>query len=177
MERFVGFPEEPSPKAKIEFLKQSEIAQFIVVAREAIRDEILPKEREKSKKQSIKERSMGYYEKALAKPHEWTLLRAKDPEGKIVGILEAEIIVIDGEKVGLVNLVGVSENKKRQGIATDLYRAYELILKERKDVSLLMAGIYDTNIPSLELHKKLGITKIFREMEDGRAKVYYKTLG
>lgn len=168
--------EKHSARIKIEPLKSSEIIRFMTIAHEAIKDEPLPDEFRKTIEESIGERTKNYYERTLANPQEWTLLVAKDPKGKICGILEAQIVDVNDEKMGLVHLIGVTRAKRRQGVATNLYRAYESLLRDRKDVICLAAGVFNSNHPSLELHNKLGITKTFGRLANGKAKMHFKAL-
>ena len=168
--------EESSIETRIEPIKVSELDQFMAVAHQAIKNEPLPKDYESTKAASLRERTRSYYIKALFNSNDYTLLAAKDAEGKIFGVLEARIINMNGRKVGLVNLIGVSEDKRRHGTAMDLSRAYELILKKRKNVSGLMSGVFSTNRPSLGLRKKLGMTKISTKLTGDKIGIYYKAL-
>jgi ribosomal protein S18 acetylase RimI-like enzyme len=169
-------PEKSPNKIRVEPIKISDIGQFIAIAKEAIRDEIMPEEFKKKIKDSMRERTRKYYEAALSNPQKWSLLAAKDTDGKIFGILEAEIMGKDNDKVGLVHLIATSKTKRRQGVAMNLYQAYELILKNRGDVFGVMAGIYNTNYPSIGLHKKFGMTRAPIELMDGKAGAYCKAL-
>jgi ribosomal protein S18 acetylase RimI-like enzyme len=161
---------------RVEPIKISDIGQFIAIAKEAIRDEIIPEEFKGAIEDSIKARARKYYETAFFNPQKWSLLAAKDTDGKIFGILEAETIGKDNNKVGLVHLIGVSKAKRRQGVATNLYQTYESILRNRGDVLGIMAGIYNTNFPSIGLHEKFGMTKSSIKLMDRKGKAYYKAL-
>lgn len=116
----------------------------------------------------------SHYSKFLKEPEKYTFLAAKDKTGKIVGGIHGQINEFCGKKAGHVDYVFVDPQKRRRGIALKLYQAYEEILLKRGDIFYLWARIRDENVPSLQLHKKMGITQVCGS--DGDMTSYYKAI-
>lgn len=159
---------------RVDVVSPSEIPRFRAVLLTGISG--MPYSSEEERRNDVNKRTTEYFESAFARPEEWTFLAAKDVNGTIIGALEAKITQAGGERVGFVHWICVDSNHRQQGIAADLYREYEQRMKDLGDVAHIMAYVHNANLPSLTLHKKLGISQVFAEREDGKGKWYYKTL-
>lgn len=166
----------PVGEFRIEAVLPSEIPQYRTFLLAGIAG--MPYSSEADRQGDISKRTVDYFQEALDHPEEWTLLAAKDADGTIIGALEARIAEIPGEKrVGFVNWIGVDEKSRQKGTAVDLYQEYEQRMRVLGDVTRIMAHVHNANLPSLALHRKLGITQVFAERGDGgRGKWYYKSL-
>ncbi len=115
-----------------------------------------------------------YYSEVFRMPEQFTILIAKDENGRIVGGIETATDNHCGKKAGFVEWIFVDKKLRGRGIATKLYQEYEKELINKGDVYYILAGISSQNGASLRLHKKMGVASVY----DGNKYFasYYKAL-
>ena len=160
-----------SPDIGIEPLQSAEINAYRRVINSGILG--MPYKSLEQRQEQVAKRTEEYFHNAL-EDLDFTLLAAKDESGNIIGGLEAKTIIIDGKRVGFVHWICVDEANRTGGVATKVYRAYEQMMREKGHIFAIMAYVDDENTPSLNLHKKLGITAEFNRNDKGAW--YFKPL-
>lgn len=75
-------------------------------------------------------------------------------DGKPVGFLAELRTVIEGSTVGVIDLIGVDQRYKRQGIARSLMAHF--IRDSARRINRLRVGTQVANVPSIRLYEKCG---------------------